>query len=99
MVKIAMFEVLPPGFDTVTFTVPGVVMRLAVTVAVNWLELTRVVTSGTAPKTMVGGTGGGVAMFCTKSAPFTMSVKAGPPAVRTAGLIEVMEGGLMTKVW
>ena len=89
-VKLAAPEVTPFS-TTVTDAVPGVAMRLAVTWAVNCVEFTKVVLSDvpfqstTAPE--------------TKPMPFTVKVKATPPAAAVLGLREVMAGpGAMVKV-
>ena len=47
-VKVAALETLLSGFCTVTRIVPGLVSRLAGTSAVNWVEFTKPVLSGTA---------------------------------------------------
>jgi hypothetical protein len=68
--------------DTVTWAVPGVVIRLASTGAVSSVELTKLVASAepfhctTAPE--------------TKSLPFTVKVNAEPPAPAVLGLNDVM---------
>src|SRR5882724_5011647 len=43
IVKLRMFEKTPPGFNTCTLALPGIEIKLAVTVAVNCPELTKVV--------------------------------------------------------
>ena len=48
IVKVAAAEV-PAGVVTVTLAVPAVVIRLAGTAAVTWVELTKVVVSAVAP--------------------------------------------------
>jgi hypothetical protein len=81
----------PPGgaFTTVTEAVPGVAMSAAEMEAVTLVLLANVVVradpfqSTTEPK--------------TKFEPFTVRVKAGPPAVALLGTIELIEGtGLLT---
>jgi hypothetical protein len=83
IVKVTTFVV--KVFDsTVTWAVPGVAIRSASTGAVTWVELTTLVASAvpfhrtTEP--------------VVKPAPFTVSVKAGPPAVALLGLRELMVG-------
>jgi hypothetical protein len=81
----------PPGgaFTTVTEAVPGVAMSAAEMEAVSLVLLKNVVLradpfqSTTEPE--------------TKFEPFTVSVKAGPPAVALLGEIELIAGtGLLT---
>jgi hypothetical protein len=77
-------SVVMPAETTVTVAAPAVAIKLAGTVAVSWLALTKVVVRAvafqrtTAPE--------------TKPAPFTVRVKAGPPAVAEFGLREVIAG-------
>jgi hypothetical protein len=76
----------PPGgaFTTVTEAVPAVAMSAAEMEAVSLVRLANVVVRGdpfqstTEPK--------------TKFEPFTVSVKAGPPAVALLGEIELIAG-------
>ena len=81
----------PPGgaFTTVTEAVPGVTMSRAEMEAVSFVLLANVVVRGdpfqftTEPE--------------TKLEPFTVRVKAGPPAVALLGEIELIAGtGLLT---
>ena len=90
MVKFTLPEVTPPE-TTVTVAVPCDAIRLADTAAVNCVALTYVVDSDvpfhftTAPE--------------ANPLPFTVSVKADPPAVALEGLSEVIAGGgLMVNV-
>ena len=91
MVKGMPAEVPPPGaeFVTVTLAVPAVAMSVAAIAAVSCVELTNVVVFAIPLN------------FTTeveaKPAPFTVSVKAAPPAVALGGAIETAEGtGLVT---
>ena len=90
MVNVAAADVTPFS-ATVTEALPGVLMRLAATVAVNWVALTKVVLSA-------------VPFHCTtavetKPVPFTVKAKAAPPALAVLGLSEVIAGpALMVKV-
>jgi hypothetical protein len=83
MVNVAAVDV-PVGVVTVTLAVPAAAIWLAETAAVSFVALTNVVLNAlpfhftVAPE--------------TKSAPFTVSVKATPPAVAEAGLKLVMVG-------
>lgn len=75
---------LPPLFITVTFALPTVAINAADTDALNCVELTTVVARP-------------VPFHCTtaplrKLVPFTVSVKAGPPAPVAAGFRLVMVG-------
>ena len=79
----------PPVSLTVTVAPPAVAVRLAATVALNWVALTKVVGRGTLPA---------VPAHCTTAAlskfvPMTVSDNAGPPATAVFGLIEVIVGG------
>ncbi len=86
IVKMAAFEVPPPGvgFDTVTWTVPADAMSAAEIAACNCVALTKVVCL--------------VAPFhCsaeleTKLLPFTVRVNAADPAVVLFGDRELIEG-------
>ena len=90
MANVALFDVTPPEI-TVTAVGPASVISPAATEAVNCVAPTRVVGSGepfqstTAPE--------------ANPLPFTVSVKAGPPAIALAGTSELITGGaLMVKV-
>jgi hypothetical protein len=98
IVKVWAFEVPPPGvgLNTVTVAVPADAMSAAVIAAVSWVAETYVVVRfepfhwTTEP--------------LMKLLPFTVSVKAGPPAVAEAGLRPVVVGtgllaALIVKVW
>ena len=86
IVKVFAFDVPPPGgaFTTVTEAVAAVAMSAAEMEAVSFMLLTNVVVRGdpfqftTEPE--------------TKCEPFTVSVKAGPPAVALLGEIELIAG-------
>ena len=79
---------MTPPLLTVTFAVPGVAIKLAATVAVNWFALTNVVGSAvpfqftTAPEAY--------------PVPFTVRVKPALPAVTDEGLREVIAGPAVT---
>ena len=87
-------DVPPPGAGlvTVTFAVPAVAISAAVTAAVNCVALTNVVVLA-APLNFT-------TEVDTKPVPFTVRVKAAPPAVALAGEREVSVGAglLMVKV-
>jgi hypothetical protein len=91
IVNVFAFDVPPPGgaFTTVTEAVPAVAMSAAEMEAVSLVLLANVVVradpfqSTTEPE--------------TKFEPFTVRVKAGPPAVALLGEIELIAGtGLLT---
>ena len=94
MVKDRVADVPPPGAGlvTVTFAVPAVAISVAVTAAVNWVALTNVVVLA-APLNFTTDVD-------TKPVPFTVKVKAAPPAVALVGEREVSVGAglLMVKV-
>ena len=86
---------MPPpgaGFVTVTVAVPAVAMSAAVIAAVNFVALTKVVVL-VAPLNFTTDVE-------TNAVPFTVRVKAAPPAVALVGEREVAvgEGLLMVKV-
>jgi len=83
MVKLALVEVTLFS-TTVTVTVPGVAMRLAVTWAVNCAALTKVVVSAVLFQWTTA--------VEINPAPFTVSVKEGPPAATELGLSEMITG-------
>jgi hypothetical protein len=71
---------MPPGLVTVTDAVPGVAIRLAGTIAVNRVASAKEVWSETPfHRTVEAG---------MKPEPFTVKLKAGPPAGADMGLIE-----------
>ncbi len=84
MGNVAAADGLPPVFTAVTLALPELAIKLAVTAAVNWVELTNVVVSAepfhctAAPE--------------TKFVPLTVNVNAGPPAVAEVGLRLEMAG-------
>jgi hypothetical protein len=86
MVKAKFPQVPPPGagLETVTCAVPAAAMSAAVMAACNWVALTKVVVRfepfhrTTDP--------------LTNPLPFTVKVKAAPPAVALEGEIEVIAG-------
>jgi len=94
MVNAAALVDPPPGvgLNTVTFTVPPVAMSLAKIAAVNCVALTKVVVR---PAPFQRTT-----EVETKVVPFTVNVKAAPPAVVLVGemLVSVGKGLLMVKV-
>jgi hypothetical protein len=86
MLKLTTFDTTP--FDTTVIgTVPAVAMRLANTGAVNWVELMTLVASAEPFHSTTEPT--------AKPAPFTVSVKAGPPAVALFGLRALISGATM----
>ncbi len=94
MVKVSPGDSPPPGagLKTVTLAVPAVAMSVTGIAAVSWVSETKVV--------------GRLAPFqrttapLAKPEPFTVRVKAAPPAVAVAGASEVIAGAglLMVKV-
>jgi hypothetical protein len=90
-VNVTAFEVPPPGAGlvTVTFKVPAMAMSEARMTAVSCVALTRVVARALAPKF--------TAEVETKPVPFTVKVKAAPPAMALLGGMVVIVGtGLFT---
>ena len=87
MVKVIALEVPPPGalFRTVTLAVPPVAMSAAFMLAVNWVLDTYVVARFDPFQRTVD-------TPLTKLVPFTVRVKADPPAVADAGFKLVMFG-------
>jgi len=83
-VNVRAFDVLPPGFATVTLAVPVEAMSLAGIAAVNWEALTNVVVRF-APFHLT-------AELETKFVPSTVNVKAGPPAVKVLGFRLISTG-------
>ena len=73
-----------PGFVTVTWIVPAAAMSAAEIAAVSWALLENVVARG-APFQFT-------TEVVMKPEPFTVSVKAAPPAVALAGEMEVTVG-------
>ena len=94
IVKDRIADVPPPGagFVTVTVAEPAVAISAAVIAAVNCVALTKVVVLA-APLNFTTDVD-------TKPVPFTVSVKAAPPAVALVGEREVAVGAelLMVKV-
>ena len=86
MVKVIALEVPPPGalLCTVTLAVPAVAMSAALMLAVNWVLDTYVVARAD-PFNHRG-------IWIPMLVPFTVRVKADPPAVADAGLKIVMVG-------
>jgi hypothetical protein len=91
IVKLTPLEAPPPGFATDTVAVPAEATRLAGTAAINCVALMNVVVRA-------------VPFHCTvhpltSPDPFTISVKAFPPAVADEGLKVLIIGpGLIVKV-
>ena len=87
MVKVIALEVPPPGtlLNTVTPAVPAVAMSAALMLAVNWVLDTYIVARSDPFQRTVDAPS-------TKPVPFTVRVKADPPAVADAGLKLVMVG-------
>ena len=89
IVKVRALEIAPPGFCTVTEAVPAAAMSVAGIAAVSWVALTKVVVRfapfqrTTEP--------------LTKLLPFTVSVKAAPPARALLGesVVNVGAAGLL----
>jgi hypothetical protein len=84
IVKPTALEADPPGLVTLTLALPAAAIRLAATDAVSCVALTNVV-------------GMAVPFHLTvepdkKPVPFTVRVKAAPPAVAEVGLTPVMPG-------
>ena len=77
IVKVRALETAPPGFCTVTEALPAAAMSAAGIAAVSWVALTKVVVRF-APFQLT------TEPF-TKLLPFTVSVKAGPPAAALLG--------------
>jgi len=87
MVNVSVLEMLHPGalLNTVITAVPAVAMSTALMLAVNWVLDTYVVVRSDPFQRTVDATS-------TKPLPFTVRVKADPPAVADAGLKLVMVG-------
>ena len=86
-------DVTPPGFNTVTFTVPAAAISAATIEAVNWVALTKVVVRLDPPHCTTEP--------LTKFVPLTVSVNPELPAVVDEGLRLVIvgaAGGLIVKV-
>lgn len=84
--KLTVFETVPVGMMTVRLAVPGVAIRLAGIVAINWLVVSSKEVGSADP------------FHCRfeppeNPVPFALRVKAAPPAVALEGLREVMKGG------
>jgi hypothetical protein len=86
MVKVAEFDVPPPGggFVTVTDTDPLLAMAAAGIAAVSWFALTKVVVSAAPAKSTTEP--------LTKLLPLTVRVKAAEPAVALGGWRVVIVG-------
>ena len=85
MVNVSVFDVPPPeALNTVTLAVPAVAMSAALMLAVNWVLDTNVVGRFVPSQRTVAS--------AIKPVPFTVRVKAGPPAVADEGLKLVMLG-------
>lgn len=92
MANVSPFDVPPPGaeLNTVTVEVPDFEISDAGTTAVNWVELTYVVTSAVAFQSTTE--------VLTKPVPFTVSVNWAPPVIAelgTSGDVSV-DTGLLT---
>jgi hypothetical protein len=81
--------VVIPAESTVTDALPAAAIRLAAIGAVSWVALTKVVASGVPFQRATASD--------AKALPFTVSVKAGPPAVAEFGLNEAIAGGALIK--
>jgi hypothetical protein len=93
IVNVNAFEVAPPGFCTVTLTVPGEAMRAAETEAVIWPAPMKLLDKADPFHCTVAPD--------TKLEPFTVKVNAAPPAVAEFGLrldIESVPAGLIVNV-
>ena len=86
MVKVALFEVTPLS-TTVTAAVPAVAMRLPVTVAVNCVVPVEIMLSAVPFHSTTA--------LESNPVPFTVSVKAAPPAFAELGLSEVITGEMV----
>ena len=87
-------DVTPPGFNTVTFTVPAAAISAAAIEAVSWVAFTKVVVRLDPPHC--------TAEPLTKLVPLTVRVNPELPAVVDEGLRLVIvgaAGGLMVNVW
>ena len=86
IVNVCALDVPPPGLGltTVTDAVPAVATREAGTVAVSWVEETKVVASAVPFQFTVE--------VETNLVPFTVKVKSALPAAVQVGLIEVVVG-------
>jgi hypothetical protein len=84
MVNVYELEFAPPGLTTVMLALPAEAIKLAGTVAVNWLALTKLVESGVPFHSTVDPD--------TKFAPLTVRVKEGPPAGALMGLMVLISG-------
>jgi hypothetical protein len=83
-VNVSAFEVVPPGFATVTAAVPGEATSVAGIAAVSWESLTKVVVRFEPFHLTVE--------LETKFVPLTVKVKAELPAVAELGLMLVSAG-------
>ena len=71
------FDTKLPGLTTVTVALPTEAIKLAATVAVNWVLLPKVVGCAAPFQSTMAPD--------TKPVPFTVSVNPGPPAVADGG--------------
>ena len=83
MVNVAGAEITPP-LATVTLSEPGLAIRLAPTVVVNWVALTNVVGNAEPFQLTIAPT--------AKPVPFTVIAKAGPVAVVAFGASMLIVG-------
>ena len=84
VVKVRALDTAPPGFSTVTKAVPAAAMSVAGIAAVSWVALPKVVLRACPFQRTVAP--------LTKLLPFTVSVKAGPPATALGGEREASVG-------
>jgi hypothetical protein len=82
--RLAATDAEPPGFVTATAIEPGAAMAPAVMEARSELELTKVVA--------IAEPAHWIDAPARKPEPFTVKVKAGPPAVTDDGAREVIDG-------
>ena len=89
--KVAELETAPLGFWTVMLAVPIFAIRVAGTVAVNWVPFTKLVKSGepfhctVAPEVKIP-------PEARKLLPETVRLNVDPPAIAAPGLSDVMRG-------
>jgi len=85
-VKDAVFEVAPAEVSVMELE-PASTVRSAVIVAVTWFELTTVVATAVPLKSTTESN--------PNPAPFTVTMRSGPPAVVVAGLMLVILGAIV----
>jgi len=85
-VKLTAFDLPPPGLVTVTLKLPAVAISEAGIAAVSCVALTNVVATAVPLKLTVEP--------LTKFVPFTVKMKAGPPAMALVGEMVVIVGGV-----